>query len=55
MIHCGECHKVLKDNDLVTMDFMNRLRHYVCLGVPLSWVEDINFFGELKRKYKFLR
>lgn len=55
MIHCGECHIPLKDHDLVTMDFMNRLRHYSCLGIPEHCIEDIDYFGNMKQKYDFFR
>lgn len=52
-ISCGVCHELLKDDDLLTLDFMNKISHYTCLGADV--IIDIDTYKNIKEKYWFFR
>ena len=51
-IHCGVCHEELKEEDLVTLDFIYTLRHYTCLGADI--LTDIDTYKNIIEKYPYL-
>lgn len=55
MIRCPECREEINENDVITLDFMNTIRHLGCLGLPQDYIEDIDYFEEMKKKYAFLK
>ena len=55
MIRCPECRKEIKDKDVVTLDFINTLRHLNCLSIPADLIENIDVFINMKKKYAFLK
>lgn len=55
LIRCPECKKAIKDSDVVTLDFINTVRHLVCLGVHIDLIETIDEFMNIKKKYAFLK
>lgn len=54
-ICCGACHVRLKETDIVTMDWINTLCHYTCLGNSADLIEDIDTFKNIKDKYWLFR
>ncbi|MBU8877946.1 hypothetical protein BGM26_02925 [Bacillus sp. FJAT-29790] len=54
-ICCGACHNELKDDDIVTMDIMNKLTHLTCSDLDTELIKNINTFENIKQKYWFYR
>jgi len=61
-IRCGCCHEVLKDDELLVMDFINTLTHLdcsnlydVCLGLNANLIKDIATYEAIKQKYWYYR
>ncbi|MGM0878742.1 MAG: hypothetical protein ACQEWV_29695 [Bacillota bacterium] len=50
-ICCGVCHEVLKDDDLIKIDFINTLTHYTCLDLGIDLIKTIDTFDYIKEKY----
>ena len=54
-ICCGVCHEVLKDDDIIKIDFINTLTHYACISLHPGLIENIDTFENIKQKYWYYR
>lgn len=47
----GVCYEVLKDDDLIKIDFINTLTYYTSLDLEIDLVKNIDTFENIKEKY----
>lgn len=54
-IRCGCCREVLKDDDIVKIDFINTLTHYTCISLDVRLIKKIATYEQIKQKYWYYR
>ena len=54
-ICCDSCHEILKDDDIVVIDILNGLCHYMCLGHDPALIKEIDTYQKIKERYDFFR